>query len=340
VELSTFGPQHLDDAAHLVAERVRVLRGAIPLLAPSLETPDAWRPRLADLLAAGPEPVDPEAGAVTDDAIDPGVVATDGGRMLGFLLAAVRPAAGRAYCPDYANAVLPGGRRVLEALYAHAAARWHGAGIHSHIVGSFEGSPDERQVWSWLGFGRLVVDAVRPLEPLEPSARGATSGPARPVIRPAGPTDVEAVIDLEDGLRRHLLASPVFLTLPPPRDREGHLERLADPASVTFLAEVDGEVIADLRIGPHADDVTPLLQDDGTAAITAAFTRPEHRGSGVATALLDAALAWALDRGYQRCGVDFESANLEAIRFWPGHFQPVSVAYVRRLHPRSGQVVG
>jgi GNAT superfamily N-acetyltransferase len=183
-----------------------------------------------------------------------------------------------------------------------------------------------------------VVDAVRPVAPLESAGVHRTDTPGL-TIRPAGPSDVDAVMALEDGLRRHLLASPVWLTLPPPRDRAAHLARLADASSATLVAEIGGALVADLRIGPHAHDVTTLLQDDGTAAITAAFTTPQHRRSGVARALLDAALDWARQRGYERCGVDFESANLEASRFWPTYFDPVSVALVRRLHPLAGQVV-
>ena len=145
---------------------------------------------------------------------------------------------------------------------------------------------------------------------------------------------------LEDGLRDHLLASPILLTLAPADPRETHLADLTDVRQRILIAEVGGEPVAYLRIGPHSDDVTELLQDEGTAAITGAYTVPGWRSTGVAASLLEAAIDWARSSGYERCGVDFESANLEGSRFWFEHFQPVSVAFVRRLGPEAGRVVG
>jgi GNAT superfamily N-acetyltransferase len=77
--------------------------------------------------------------------------------------------------------------------------------------------------------------------------------------------------------------------------------------------------------------VAGVIRDPGTASITGAFTLSERRGQGVATALLDAALAWARDRGYVRCAVDFESMNVEARRFWLRWFTPVVLTMARRL---------
>ncbi len=69
-------------------------------------------------------------------------------------------------------------------------------------------------------------------------------------------------------------------------------------------------------------------------SITGAFTRPDARGGGVATALL----AWLIDRlredGYERCGVDLESFNPLAHRFWLRHFTPYTLGVVRRIDER------
>ena len=121
-------------------------------------------------------------------------------------------------------------------------------------------------------------------------------------IRRAVPADAGRVVDLDAGLRRHLEASPVFLRLGPQSPLEVHRRRLEDPAVATFVAERDGALVAFLRIGPCATDVAMIVRDAGTASVTAAFTRPEVRGSEVASHLLAAAVDWAHRAGLRALG--------------------------------------
>ena len=171
---------------------------------------------------------------------------------------------------------------------------------------------------------------MRDLSPI----RGARFDP-RVTVRRATPADAPAVHALDLGLRRHLLASPIFLRLGPQRSPELERHVLADAASPPFLAESDGKAVAFLRIGPSATDVATIVRDPGTASVTAAFTVPELRGRGVATTLLATAHGWAVEAGYARIAVDHESANGEAERFWMRHFVPVAYGMTRRLAPRG-----
>jgi GNAT superfamily N-acetyltransferase len=177
-----------------------------------------------------------------------------------------------------------------------------------------------------LGFGETVIDLVRDLSPVDDADPPPTIS-----VRRADAADAAAIAELDDGLRRHLAASPIFLRMGPARPLELQRRALADPAQATFLAEADGQPIATLRIGPSATDVATVVRDPDTASITAAFTVAERRGDGIATVLLAAAVAWARDGGYARVAVDHDSANGEASRFWARHFTPVAVSLTRRL---------
>jgi GNAT superfamily N-acetyltransferase len=177
-----------------------------------------------------------------------------------------------------------------------------------------------------LGFGETVIDLVRDLSPIPFDA--PLDGVA---VRRAGQPDAAAILELDVGLRRHLEASPVFLRPGPAKVLEVHRRLLADPAVATFIAETDGVPLAFLRIGPSATDVATIVRDPGTASITGAFTVADHRGDGIASRLLDAALDWARASGYARSAVDHESANVEAARFWARHFTPVAISVTRRL---------
>jgi GNAT superfamily N-acetyltransferase len=315
VEIVDLGTRHIPAAAELVAARVRRLRAEVPILPGHWAAADAWEAPLRSLTEG--------AG---------GCAAVDGDRLLGFMGAERFGDADRrrAWCPEWMHAATrEGGRAILERLYREAGRRWVADGARTQLVSTLVSEPAERDAWVWLGFGGLVVDAMRDLSPIPVPAD-------RVRIRRAGVEDAAAVIELESGLRRHLVASPVFLTLPIGRDVDAERARLTDPQVATFVAETDAGAVAFLRIGPSADDVAMIVRDPGTASITGAYTRPDERGTGIASLLLDGALDWARRSGYVRCGVDFESANLEAVAFWSRWFRPVTLALVRRLHPEAG----
>jgi GNAT superfamily N-acetyltransferase len=264
------------------------------------------------------------------------------GRYAGHHLArhVADPGAPRTYAPEPGLAVAPGiapraARRVVEELVATACAAWVGGGLRTHAVSVAVDEAAVREALAWLGYGMLVVDALRPLDD---EALGAlpAAPPAGCRVRRAGPEDLAAVLELDRGLRRHLVTAPTFLVLGGRQDPARIAARLADPATATFVAEEGPTPLAFLRVGPPGDDIATLVRDDATASIDGAFTVADRRGSGVAAALLGAAARWARERGAVRLGVDFEAANLLAARFWTRWFTPVTVAYLRRLDPRAG----
>ena len=57
------------------------------------------------------------------------------------------------------------------------------------------------------------------------------------------------------------------------------------------------------------------------------------RGLDIATRLLQRGVEWARTEGYVRCSVDFETANVQATRFWSRHFQIICRSLGRRVNP-------
>lgn len=60
-----------------------------------------------------------------------------------------------------------------------------------------------------------------------------------------------------------------------------------------------------------------------------AYILPDYRGKGMGTALLDKAFAFCKEKGKTYMHVSYESANPNAIQFWPKYFKP-AIRSVRR----------
>jgi GNAT superfamily N-acetyltransferase len=72
-----------------------------------------------------------------------------------------------------------------------------------------------------------------------------------------------------------------------------------------------------------------LLAQTNTAQIKSAYARPEVRGKGVGAALLQHAIEWSQQQGYDRIFVEHETANIYGGNFWGTYFSPYLYASMR-----------
>ena len=177
-----------------------------------------------------------------------------------------------------------------------------------------------------MGFGMIAVDGLRGLDSIQGKDTDAD-------IRRAGLQDLEQVMELHEALRRYMKESPIFLPTEK-RDRTYYEEWLQSPDKVVWLAYLNEEPVAFMRLGPADDDVCTIIVDEKTTSIYNAFTKEKARRGGIATALLDHALKSARDSGYERCAVSFEPMNLLGTRFWLKYFKPVCLSVVRHIDDR------
>jgi GNAT superfamily N-acetyltransferase len=186
---------------------------------------------------------------------------------------------------------------------------------------------EAHDAWVSLGFGMLGIDALCDLGPL-PGAGADVE------IERMGPDEIGLVELLELGLHRHLASSPSLIPLLIAGGRTAREEWLAQPDRALWIATQAREASAWLCVQPSKATVLPV-ESQTTAACTGAYTVPAARGSGMGSALLEHALAWAREQGYTHCAVEFETANLLATAFWLGRgFEPVCTSLERRIDPR------
>ncbi len=306
---------HAEPAALLVRERLAALRRVTPELSESCGSSEALTARIARLADRGP-----------------GAAAFDGKRLVGFLGAMpIGRYAGRPsmLSPEWGNGATPDAtpeeaRRIYESLYTEAAQEWTARGAETHLLCLLANDATAFETFSWLGFGRVVCDAVRSLAPIQ--------GPrATCDVRRAAAGDAPLVLDLDRCLHAHTESSPVFLPQGEPEGVDWWAAKIADPATAIWIAEVSTGPVGYLIHGPASDDACDLIVDSLTSSITGAYVVPEARRGGAATALLARAVDWAREQGYARLAVDFETANVAGARFWLSHFRPVVVALARTV---------
>jgi len=302
LELHPFGPEFLDDAARLLADRHATQRLVEPGLPAAFEQAGIARAAI-------------EALATADAS---GAVATRGGAVVGYLLGT--PRADPTWGPNVW--VEPAGHAVAEPelardLYGLAASRWVEEGRTSHYAIAPATDGVLVDAWFRVGFGLQHVHAIReaPEVPL-------TKAPADVVIRRPTREDLDALAELELVLPAHQQLSPVFSALPPsPFDevRAEWAEDFDNPAFATFVAVLDGRVVGSAigcsvaESGMH----TGIARPDDAGFLGFAAVLEDARGAGVGKVLGTTVLDWASAEGYRWVVTDWRATNLLSSRTWP-----------------------
>jgi GNAT superfamily N-acetyltransferase len=338
LEVVPFGPEHLADAASLLATshtRHRTIEPALPIAYEDSV-------RALEILKSAP-PVERGAVPGADAAASPaaGVAALRDGRLAGYLVAqlAVDFYEREAVVLPQGSAVAEGeGTELYRDMYAEASRWWVQNGYFVHYV--HHGTCDERARHAWfsLGFGLYSVYNHRDISPL-------AGREAEVVIRKVGAERLQDEEALRTGLRRYNASSPILHSYIPRLGGDGHriveAERAAmgDPAHAYFIA-YEGEKPAGLMI------FTPpqpgyMLTPEGAGYLHIAYVDESAREGGIGTALVNRGLAWMRDQGYTSCTLGYYSPNLLGARFWQSNgFRPIGYCLERRIEDRIAWAQG
>lgn len=207
-------------------------------------------------------------------------------------------------------------------LYQAAAQRWVKAGAASHGICLYAGDTEAQRQLVLYGFGMRCIDAIRVVDAVE-------VGPCQGYTFAELPREEYGLIlPLNRLLVRHLEQSPSFMKYPHLTDEELS-NQIHQPDARYFVARADGQVVAYMKLCPEGETFVCTAQ--GMTNIGGAFCLPEHRGRGVYQNLLNFATGQLSREGFTRMGVDCESINPTAHRFWGKYFAPYTYSFVRRI---------
>lgn len=318
ITITPLQPNHIDQAASMFVNNFRQERGAAPALPAHMEDPEQTIELLKSRVRRGA-----------------GLAAWEQERLAGYLtwyevddFRDTRRKA--AYVPEWGHAASGEVMRVYQALYRSAGEQWQASGCQVHAITLLAHDEAAREAWFWNGFGLAVVDAVRPMQVIQPPEKtGSIPAGSGLIVRQALLADAQDLAELEAEHCRHYSAAPIHMA---PRQVESPEEIsafLSEPPNSMWLA-LDGDRPAGfLRFSGASEGAAAVVASDQGAAIIGAYVRPEYRGRRAALALLNAAIQHYQGQGYTCCSVDFESFNPEAAVFWMRYFTPVCFSLFR-----------
>jgi GNAT superfamily N-acetyltransferase len=147
--------------------------------------------------------------------------------------------------------------------------------------------------------------------------------------------DMRNLLTLHTEHNRYYPNAPIFIpksTAQP--DVLAELAAHAAQGDVVFAYDDQQEPGAYMIVGESSSDGEGfLLQQTKTAQIKSAYARPELRGQGIGTALLQRAVEWAHQQRYARVFVEHETANVYGGQFWGNYFTPYLYASMRYIDP-------
>ena len=328
IDIDTFNPErHLAAAAALLAERHRRDREREPTLPAEYEVPAACRAAIElSFTTPGWE----------------GVVAEEGGRMAGFMLATPQLFPPTHFLASFfpprsigisyqSHATRAGAEYdVYRSMYASIAERFVDHGYFDHMVSLAAGDGAACEAFTSLGFGRHSVAAMRGVEPPE-------RAPAGVEVHQAGTEDAAVVYALAEELNEHHARSPIYWPYIREADAASHelsLGLLGDPGNAHWVAYEGGRPVG-MNTFMAPAFLSLMTVPPKTVYLYQGIVTQDARAGGVGTALLARAAAWAREQGYEHMGLHFAAPNLQGAAFWQSSgFRPVEFGMRRHIDER------
>jgi GNAT superfamily N-acetyltransferase len=235
---------------------------------------------------------------------NPGVVVVEQDRVLAYMLTGdqfawkgQQAAIVLEYCH---SAVVAQKRELYQRMYmALAQAR---ANQQIHLLRHFAHNTILQETLYQLGFGAILAERLRDCSPVAEHQDV--------VIRVE--QDVRKLISLQTEHNRYYPHAPIFISKPTEMQEVlAELEAHAHQGDVFLVYDMQDEPCAYMIVGQSTIGGEGfLLEQTNTAQIKSAYARPDVRRKGIGAALLQHAIAWSQQQGYERVFVEHETANI------------------------------
>jgi len=231
-----------------------------------------------------------------------------------------------AFCPIIGHATSEeDSHTIYHELYNYAAQLWVENDCLNHLWMIYNDNYDLRNILYDIGFGSHVIDAyVKVKEPVALTK-------SKYKISKATNNDIEVLMELINESGQYYLQSPIFL-------KRGNY----DLADVMEIVETDSLFVAwdnDMPIGIMNLSVQTRYNIENLSTVNTglinkagAYIKPEYRGIGIGTCLLNEVKKYCFENDISYIYVCFETANPFANIFWRKHFKPIILSVRRTIN--------
>lgn len=212
-------------------------------------------------------------------------------------------------------------------LFAEVAQELVQEGVFSCALSRYAHDEETAKSFVFNGFGIRCMDAVRDI-----TGPSIQSPSANVVYEELTVQRFCEVKHLQKGLNKHLLHAPVFFPLPEEGFDAWFSEWIKRDAMRIFVAKADERIIGFLSVMEEGENFIteyPWMQN-----ICGAYFEEAYRGTGIPQGLLNFVCDTLNEEGAVCLGVDCETMNPTALRFWEKHFVPYTYSFARRMDER------
>lgn len=227
------------------------------------------------------------------------------------------------YSPIHAHGAIKEDRQyIYQRMYQAAGRKWLTHNITYHSIGLYAHDLQTNQGLFSYGFGLRCVDAIRPMLELD-------CKPCKDIDFIELPnSDVHLIRPLRQLLVNHLGVSPCFMYSTSDA-YNSWLNRAEQRKSRLFVAKHEENIIGYIEISSSGENF--VTEDDTMSNICGAYCLDTYRGQNIMQNLLNYVISILKGEGYHLLGVDFESFNPTAYRFWLKYFTPYTQSVTRRI---------
>lgn len=261
-----------------------------------------------------------------------GVVAVEKGKLIGYLgfwggmdghFGNVKGS----FSPLFANAISGENRgKTASLLFQHASEEMIKEGILSFAICNYSHDFEVATSLTMNGFGIRCSDAIRKVDkPLNIQFNKDY------IYEEIHYNDAGCLLKLKNGLVRHLRKSPTYFP-----NNEFSPEVFAAMCnrrqSRFFVAKDKLVIIGYIEI--MKDGETFITEEPDMLSICGAYLKEDYRGKNILQSLLSFVLETIKNNGVKLIGVDCETINPAALRFWGKYFDSYTYSFVRRIDER------
>ncbi len=248
------------------------------------------------------------------------------GYLTGFLVDDFKSSHKGIYTPEWGHASLDDDISVFNEMYQVMFEQWIQKGACLHAITILEDEEGLKKNLFYYGHGLLVIDTLRNVGPISNINENI-------MVRLASFEDVSNLIDIMREHQQYLLHSPTFL-YDDENIEDMVKEFMKDDSIKTFIALYEDKIVGMMNVLLKGGDSATIARDDDILKISSTHVLGEYQNQSIAKTMLHEVNRFAIDNGYNKLSVDFESANLKARGFWLKHFDIICYSLIRYIDDR------